>query len=504
MKTQLIKVIFSIAFLFSAFVSKSQSTSCETAQDVYYACSESNAPSMSISSNDIPNISLPLACPLGAFQEAPTREYWIRFTALHPNVNVKLDWMPGSSIGLTNPIMEVYSGSCGSLQFESCQNTQYSDMDQDLYLAGLTVGQVYYVRVLDNNYIDPTGEFGWSQYYYIEVCADCGDVNLANVSSTASFNNCTGAPIPLTSPSISEVAYQWLYNGENIAAATSNQLNATQTGAYSILVTPADNAVCPAYTTAAVLLHIGTPANISSNGQLAICDGQSTELIAPLAPGNTYQWGNPSTITGAVSSSYIVTTPGIYVLTLNDGICPESTAQITIGTGTQPTAPLISPQGSLELCNGSTVLLSASAASAGLTYQWTLDGNIINNETSTSYTADAPGIYCLIAANASGCKDTSNCLPVTNCVGFETISEHNVKIYPNPSMGTLTVELPQNMVAEAINICDMQGRLITIEMQKTSSGQLQITTADLENGMYQLLIQTSAKIINKRFTKLSN
>ncbi len=503
MKPQLIKVILSIAFLFPAIVSKSQSTSCETAQDVYYACSESNAPSMSITSDDIPNISLPLACPLGAFQEAPTREYWIRFTALHINVNVKLNWSQGSTLSNLNPMLEVYSGNCASLQYVACNYNQNFDSDQDLYLSGLIVGQQYFIRVLDNNYIDPTGEFGWSQYYYIEVCADCGDVNLANVSSTASFNNCTGAPIPLTSPSISGVAYQWLYNGENIAAANSNQLNATQTGAYSILVTPTDNAVCPAYTTAAVILHIGTPANISSNGQLAICGGQSTELIAPLAPGNTYQWGNPSTIPGAVSSSYIVTTPGIYFLTLNDGICPESTAQITIGTGTQPTAPLISPQGNLVLCNGSNVLLSAPA-SAGLSYQWTLDGNIINNETSTSYTADAPGIYCLIAANASGCKDTSNCLPVTNCVGFETIAEHNVKIYPNPSMGTLTVELPQNMVAEAINICDMQGRLITIEMLKTSSGQIQITTADLENGMYQLLIQTRAKIINKRFTKISN
>jgi hypothetical protein len=501
MKPQLIKVIFSIAFLFSAFISKSQSTSCETAQNVSYACSESNAPNIGITSDDLPNITLPLACPLVEFQASPTREYWISFTAYHINVNVKLDWSQGSSLGNFNPMMEVYSGNCSSLQYVSCQYNQQYDSDQDLYLSGLTVGQVYYIRVLDNNYVDPTGEFGWSTYYYIEVCADCGNVNGAAVSSTTPLSNCTGIPIPLSAPSINGVSYQWQYNGENIEAATSNQLMASQTGAYSLLVTPSSSVVCPAYSTAASIIHIGTPAQITFQGQPALCDGQTTTLQAPLAPGNSYQWGNAAgAILGALASSYDVSTPGTYSLTLSDGVCPSTTDNVTITTGIAPTAPLITPQGILELCNGSTVVLSAQAT-AGITYQWTMDGNIINNETTTNYTADATGIYCLVASNASGCKDTSNCLPVTNCVGFETVMESAVKLYPNPASELLNIELSLQHQVISIAVTDLQGRILQVKSTPSVNGTYSLAVAELTNGVYQIRILTNQGQVTKRFVK---
>ncbi len=502
MKSHTIKVIVSIAFIFLAFCSKSQ-TSCETAQYVSsYACSESNAPIIGITSDEVPNITLPLACPLVEFQEAPTREYWISFTAYHTNVNVKLDWSQGSTLGKLNPMMEMYSGNCSSLQYVSCQYNQQYDSDQDLYLSGLTVGQVYYIRVLDNNYVDPTAEFGWSTYYYIEVCADCGNVNGASISSN-STSNCTGIPIPLSAPSINGVSYQWQYNGGNIEAATSNQLSANQSGSYSLLVTPSNSVVCPVYSTAASIIHIGTPAQITFPGQPALCDGQTTTLQAPLAPGNSYQWSNAAgPIPGALASTYDVSMPGTYSLTLNDGVCPSSTDNVTITTGVAPTAPLITPQGSLVLCNGSTVLLSAQAT-AGITYQWTLDGNIINNETTTNYTADATGIYCLVASNASGCKDTSNCLPVTNCVGFETLLEADIQLYPNPANQFLNLTMPSNYQEVAIAVFDMQGRKLNINVAPSSNGIYQIPLQDVAIGLYQITINTSSKLISKRFVKIN-
>ena len=486
-------------FLGFAMHVNAQTNSCETAFPLVFSCSQNAQSFITLSSTDSPNVTMPLACPLvDEFQSLPTREYWMKFTAIHPDMYVTLYISGSNQFGLSAPMLEVYSGNCAALEYDTCWYYQ-GNGSVNIVTRGLTVGQDYYLRILDNNYVDPTDPFGWQLYYNVALCANCSDVNGASVSST-STQSCDGSAIPLSATALDGVTYQWQLNGENIAGAATNQISATLTGNYSLIVSPNDSVACSSYTTNLSNIHIGTPANISTAGQPALCNGQSTELTAPLASGNTYQWGNPSAISGAIASNYTVSTPGTYTLTLNDGICPASTDEITIGTGTQPTAPLITPQGSLVLCDGSTVLLSAQAT-AGITYQWTLDGTVISNAITANFTADATGIYCLIAANASGCRDTSNCLPVTNCVGFETLASSDIALYPNPVSQALTIEIPSNHRIESMALLDIQGRVIYVQAYNSPNGKYQVPVSEISNGIYFISIYTTQGKITKRFVK---
>jgi len=76
---------------------------------------------------------------------------------------------------------------------------------------------------------------------------------------------------------------------------------------------------------------------------------------------------------------------------------------------TLATAPpaIITPTGGTTFCQGNSVLLNANTG-AGYTYQWLLNGNIINGATNPGYTATQGGSYTVVVT--SGCSATS--LPV--------------------------------------------------------------------------------------------
>jgi hypothetical protein len=68
---------------------------------------------------------------------------------------------------------------------------------------------------------------------------------------------------------------------------------------------------------------------------------------------------------------------------------------------------IITPAGNTTFCQGNSVILNANTG-AGYTYQWLLNGNIINGATSSFYTAIQGGSYMVVVT--SGCSATS--LPV--------------------------------------------------------------------------------------------
>ena len=130
-----------------------------------------------------------------------------------------------------------------------------------------------------------------------------------------------------------------------------------------------------------------------------------------------------------------------------------------------------------------------------------MNGDSIVNATSANYTADVAGIYCLVVSNSSGCRDTSNCMVVTNCVGFETLSSSDIALYPNPASQLLTMEIPSNHRIGSIEILDLQGRIIFSQAYNSSNGKHQIPVSEISNGIYFISINTDQGNITKRFVK---
>lgn len=432
---------------------------------------------------------------------AAQRDQWVKFLAPASNLNVEI--RPNlQNTPYYDPLgVEIYSGSCDNLTLLAYNpNATGVANETDLSLTNLTIGQEYYIRVLDyfTIYYDSTNvdnEY-YTRNFYVNLCYDCVGLSssIATVNNV-STTNCEGS-VPLIVSTQSGVTFQWYKQGVLIPNATDSIYLATESGGYSCVVSS------PSCTNTSNVVNViaSAPASITINGQTAVCNGQSTLLQANQGLGFTYQWSqNGVQLTTANSSSLVVSEQGTYSVEVTNGSCISS-AQTIITVGVTPVAPDISSLGSLVLCNGSNVSLEGIFTS-GINYQWTLNGDSIANATSANYTANVAGIYCLVVSNTTGCRDTSNCIIVTNCVGFETLSSSDISLYPNPASQLLTMEIPSNYRISSIEILDMQGRTIHVQAYNSSKGNYQVPISEISNGIYFISICTDQGNITKRFVK---
>lgn len=101
------------------------------------------------------------------------------------------------------------------------------------------------------------------------------------------------------------------------------------------------------------------------------------------------------------------------------------------------------------------------------------------------YTPLEEGTYALIATNQYGCSDTSNTINVNNLgLGEQTTEIH---LYPNPSSGTFTLEIPGNAPGEYfLEIVDITGKRIeSFRFEGGNQSQWNFHTY-AENGLYLL------------------
>ena len=505
MKSILRILLLLIASLSINSISNAQDNqTCATALSIGNYCTAVNeTPLVSIvgDATEYPNqiTNLGNGCPNP--DSSPTLELWYTFTAPGAAVNISLEQqgpiLP-SFIFPYSEMLEVYSGNCLGLNLISCNYN-----DNAISLSGLTVGQTYYLRILDRNLREATN-YSFFAAYFIKICADCSAFN-TNISSSTGLTNCTGAPITLTSTSNNNVSIQWQFNGTP-TGSTANSIVANQTGAYSLLVSPNNmNVGCTSYTTIANVF-IGTPAQLtSSTGQFGLCNGATTNtLLAPISTGNTYAWSeNGIPILNQSGPSLIVSQIGIYTLTLNDGVCSQTTSSVNIGQGENPPSPYVSTLPGIYICNGTPVQLE-SPSNSGIQYQWTLNGDSIQGASLSSYSATQAGYYCLVAINETGCYATSNCFDIyEDCVGFETLASDLIKLYPNPAYQHLTIELPSNQLVESFIVSDLQGRVVQVQSKLNENGIYQIPVVDLENGVYHIGIKTNNGLMMKQFVKIN-
>ncbi|HRH71149.1 MAG TPA: hypothetical protein PLB89_16725, partial [Flavobacteriales bacterium] len=120
---------------------------------------------------------------------------------------------------------------------------------------------------------------------------------------------------------------------------------------------------------------------------VSLCVGQNLTLDAGV-PGGTYLWQD-----GATGSTYQVSGPGVYSVTVTVDGCSASDA-ITVNYNAPPTVDL---GADLTLCTGQTVMLNATVP--GGTYGWQ-DGS-----TNATFNVTGPGTYS-VNVSANGCSTT--------------------------------------------------------------------------------------------------
>ena len=211
----------------------------------------------------------------------------------------------------------------------------------------------------------------------------------ASISVIGATTFCQGASVTLTASSAG--SYLWS-NG-----ATTQTIVATTPGNYTVQVS--SNGCSATSSAIPVVVNALPTASINAAGPTSFCQGGTVTLTA--APASAYQWSN-----GATTSSITVNTSGSYGVQLTNALgCTAQATPVVVNVQSLPTTPQIVVNGSLALCPGATVTLSAPTAAS---YLWT------NGATTQTISVSTAANYGLTVANAAGCSAAAAPVAVTS------------------------------------------------------------------------------------------
>jgi gliding motility-associated-like protein len=211
---------------------------------------------------------------------------------------------------------------------------------------------------------------------------------------------------PTISPTATGITYLWSNQ------ATTNSINATQTGTYWVSVTNGCQTV-----TDTINLTINPNPILTNALTDTICNQQNTNINLTSNIPATFTWhainngsisGETTANTNSNSIQDILTNNTTsnqvvsYVVTTTAGAC-SSTANIQITVIPQLAAPIITPSGPLTFCNGGSVTLSSNYPTGNI---WS------TGQTSQSITVNATSTITL-SISSNGCSSPTASISLT-------------------------------------------------------------------------------------------
>lgn len=318
--------------------------------------------------------------------------------------------------------------------------------------------------------------------------------------STDAILTCAGKPLTFTATVTnggSNPQYQWLVNGSPVSGAnaqtftTSTLANNDVVQAVSIVAGPC--MLNPQDTSDPYVVTIipsDTPKiNIAiTEGSNPGCLDSLIEFTATVTDhGNTpdlvwYVNGNP-VATGNVYSSSTLLSGDIVTLrsAATDTACYTDdtlfSAPIVMVRSSAPLPPVISFIGNMLVSNV-----------AG-TLQWFGPGGMIAGATGQNYHPTQAGAYYAVAYN-NGCNSAPSNILTVSLLDIATYDMSQVKIYPNPTEGWLTLDWGSQTADVKIDIYSASGQGLLHEELKNGSRK-QINLSHFANGNYFVVIRDS-------------
>ena len=186
------------------------------------------------------------------------------------------------------------------------------------------------------------------------------------------------------------VTYTWSGPG-SVSPSNLASGSVTIAGTYTLLVSdPSNN--CSTSGTINVLPSIGpSQPVITASGSTSFCAGDSIVLSSSSLVNNV--WSN-----GATTQSIVVSTAGVYSVTISDGSgCVAVSAPVTAVVNQLPIVN--ANASSVNVCFGTNVILNGSGAN---TYTWT--GNAIDG---VAFAITSSQTYTVTGTDLNGCLDTA-------------------------------------------------------------------------------------------------
>jgi len=302
----------------------------------------------------------------------------------------------GGSVSLTAPTSTSYLWSNGGSWVATSQNTT------------ITSNGIYSIKIIDNN-----GCISDSSYVVVTVRSL---PPIPSITSGSSTIICQGSTVSLSAPA----GYSYLWSN----GLTTQNIGASIEGNYTVKITDANNCTSANSQPVSVTVNsIPLTPDITAGGSTTFCKNGYVVLSAPA--GYTYLWSN-----GLKTQSIYAGIAGNYTVQIKDGngCLSANSHPITVKLYSLPATPSITVSGSTTICQGDSVLLSASS---GYAYQWS------TGATTQILSVKTSGYYQTQIIDSNGCKsDTSSstiikvnsmpATPIITAAGKTTICQGNV------------------------------------------------------------------------------
>lgn len=288
--------------------------------------------------------------------------------------------------------------------------------------------------------------------------ADCGQ---NNGSATASATGGSGN-------------FQYLWDDpNNQTTETASNLAA---GSYNVLVT--DDSGCSQEAIADVSNVNGPEVTIDSTD--VTCNGNADGEASADATGGTqpytYEWNDANTQTTATASNL---PGGNYTVTVTDDAQCIGVASVTIN---EPDPLTIATNVTDESCTGCAdgeIETSVFGGTPNYNYSW----DDPNNQTTANATNLSEGIYTVTITDENNCQATATDTVYATANISELEQNSEIILYPNPTQGSFTVELPDmSSYNGEVMIVDVRGRIIY--SSAIMSEELNLSIHNQPNGIY--------------------
>lgn len=326
----------------------------------------------------------------------------------------------------------------------------------------------------------------WLDY---KLKGNCSAFSVFNDSLDASprithQQNCQANPIPAitnnggTLQSTAGLGYQWYLNGNIVPGANSQQFSPAQDGTYSVEVFYSNG--CPEMSAGYLFCSGNSPVITESNGVL------SSSTAA------TYQWffnGNP--IAGETNQSYtMVLGEGNYSVETTLGGCTAVSGNFFLDCSSF--VPLVSENGGIL------------SSSAGVSYQWYLNGNPVSGANASQYTPAISGNYSVEVSFANGCAEMSSAV-FFSVVGLEEKpAGGKMTVFPNPAderISVLFYHAKGGAVKISVQNCLGQTQKYFSEFAEDGFYSRSIDVSGFPAGLYFVIVDGEDTHLATRFLK---
>ena len=226
---------------------------------------------------------------------------------------------------------------------------------------------------------------------------------LPTVNLGADKIGCIGSQVPLTGPTGTGYQYQWTFNGN--ALTGGQNINATNPGTYSLLVTDANG--CTNVDMVDVDFKPG-PSVTLSDVSIEICEGESYQLEATTTATKIEWLKDGQTINGQTGKTLTITQAGTYTIKASGNVGGGAECTVEESATVVVNPKLAVSVNDTTACEGETITLTSNVSA--FKYTWKLGAQVVGN--SKTYKPTVAGTYTLEVETQKGCKSTDNVVVV--------------------------------------------------------------------------------------------